>query len=214
MSGNKISIANIYARIRTRNTIRHCNIGSDYSFYYRNGIKYQIEKYDGLEQIINKLENIDVLTISIKEINTLENFDIKMENLPCLLKKITFDMRPTSKNNFPFKNFNFIHHLKIPHGCKIEIYFGIFTYVITEICRYEYFIIKNNKNNDTLKVAYTKGFHFEYEKYIKYKSPDDKRISGLVSKYCYHDCAIQHENINNSFKHKIKMPKKTFNFYR
>lgn len=133
MNSNKFKIDNIYGRIRTINNIRHCNIYSYYGYFTEFNTKYRLEKYDCLSTIINNLQNIHILTINIKDGNTLQNIDKQMVNLSCLLKKLTFRLcfglsRKYNQNSF--NNFNFVHELKIPYDCKIEFKYDNITFEV------------------------------------------------------------------------------------
>lgn len=151
MEKKKLKLNDICASIKTIGSTTYCNIFNEL---------YVVDKYQELPIVINKLQNVNILNINIHDINTLCNFDKKLDNLPCLLVKITFRLHlKMFVDNFSFTNFNFIHKLKIPHDCKIEFKLDDTVFTILELVPYEYLTLKNGYDgNDKIMVKYTNNF--------------------------------------------------------
>ena len=213
MNGNKFKIEHIFGRIITNkfNNTRHCHIYSKYDYFIEYGEKYRFENYRDLPTIMNSLQNIQFLTINIKEINTMWNMDKNISNLPCLLNKMTFRLfEKFLCNKFSLGNFNFIHRLKIPYDCKIEFKFDNITFEVVEIDFYKYLIITDNKYNKKHKVKYTDTFDSRPIEYVKYI---DDNIESLMPapKYHYWDNIVRYTEKNDNVRKYSAKSSKNFN---
>jgi len=200
----KLKLGDICVSKKTIGNVTYCNI------FNKTNV---VDKYEELPIIMNELHNVNILNINIQDINTLHNFDKKLDNLPCLLIKIIFRLHlKMFYDDFSFKNFNFIHKLKIPHNCNIYFKLDNSTFTITNLLRYEYLVIKSNSCNGEIMVKYTNQFCFQLQKSIPHVYGGLMQLVGIMelvekkpkTKIYYND-AISLKNINKIYKNNNKM---------